>query len=179
MRDVGAAVGLGDREAGDGLAAQHRSDDALDEVVCPRCVTALTPPICLVDHMGQRDAVAEEARDHPTAATGLKEGLGHHDHVDEVATRSSDPFGEADPEDARRRGLAMQIPGQLTRLLPVGQVRGDLPGREVGDQGAQGAAFGSGVGVGSMRGGESRCGRHSASLGKGPGPAADPCPIQS
>ncbi len=113
--------------------------------------------------MGQCDAVAEEACDHATAAAGLEEGLGHHDHIDEVTTGSSDPFGEADAEDARRGGLAVKVPGQLTRLFPGGQVRGDLSGRELGDQGAQGAAFGSVVRVGWTRGG-----RHGISLGRVP-----------
>ena len=147
MRDVRSTVGFGHCQAGDGLAAEHGNDDALDEFVRPGRVAALTPAVRLVHDVGERDAVAEEARDDPAAAAGLQEGLGHDHDVHEVTAGSPDLLGEADAEDAGLRSLAVELEGELPGPLPVGEVRGDLAAGEVGDQGPQGAALGGGVGV--------------------------------
>ena len=122
-RDVGAAVGFGDRERTDELAGQRGAGVAVDQVA-----------VAAGHEMRQGDAVGEQRGTQAAGAAGLDQLLGEDGDVDRVPAGATCLFGEPDAQQPGIGCLAVQFPRHLLGAFPVGQVRHDLALREVPGQ---------------------------------------------
>ena len=73
-------------------------------------------------------AAHADARAH--RVPGEHELLGRDEHVGQVTARTADVLGVPEPQDPRVGDIAVELEGELARLLPRAGVRGDALRRE-------------------------------------------------
>ena len=96
-RDVGAAVGLGDRQGADLLAGQRGTHEPVHQVGVARR-----------RDVRQRDPAGEERSHQPARRARLEHRLLHRDRVQQVAALAAHGLGERDAEQPLLRGREVQ-----------------------------------------------------------------------
>jgi hypothetical protein len=125
-RDVRSGAGLGDPQRADLLPGERRPREPVDQRLVPGG-----------DDVGERDPVRDQGGDHAARPARLDDLLGDDQRVEQPPAGPAGLLGEAGPEQPRLGGPGVQGPGQLARVLPVGEEGRDLPRGEVADEAAQ------------------------------------------
>ncbi len=115
-RDVGSRAGLGDAEGADLLPSDRRPQEALLLVVGAE----------LEDRRRGDAGVGAEAGAHATRAAGPGELLGPDGVVEVVATLAAQLHRVLEAEEAELGGAVIELSGELSCVLPLVEVGGDL-----------------------------------------------------